>query len=413
MQGEKKKRCINLDWLEVYCLESNDRYPCDADYFMRKGYLVQVREYGTRQYNQMFTIMDDKGDPWIEIRRDPASGDSKFCGLVPQSCHIRLVNRQCYLTGAVTKLRDFLATHDYIFKRIFRIDICHDFEKFDTGDDPEKFIKRYLSKKYTKINQCNVATHGNDNWSDFEWETISWGSQKSMVSTKLYNKTKELSVNKTDKAYIKWAWYDAGLITNPLHMTKVNKNGVEYHPTIWRLEFSLKSLADNWIVIEDQSGKRMKKKAVPHRLSLFDSEEKLWERFRDLSFHYFRFKKLEQGQRKDRCPDKVLYRWDIPNEFMKVTQLPLDSKPRSDEEILKKRLLHYKLEHDKTEIQRACNVLIEEIDRAELLRISPREKWKDFETLRLALMTKLSMPDADAAQVLAEIRSLVEEGDIF
>lgn len=410
---EKKKRCINIDWLEIYCLESNDRFPCDADYFAQRGYIVEQRDYGTRQYNQMFTILDENHDPWIEIRRQPASGESSFSGLMPQSCHIRLVNRQCYLTGAIQRLRDFLIKHDYIFKRIYRIDICHDFEKFDSGDNPEKFCRRYLAGKYAKINQTNVAAHGQDNWADFDWETLSWGARKSMVSTKLYCKTKELKVNKTDKPYIKWCWFDAGLIDNPLTMTKHNKMGIEYEPNIWRLEFSLKSLADSWIVIEDISGKHRKKKSIPHRLSLFDTQEKLWDRFRDLSFHYFRFKKYEQGKRKDRCEDKILYSWNTPNEFMKVVQLPHDSKPKREDDLLRKRLLSFQISHYKYEIKKACSVIIEEIDNGQLLRIIPKNRLEDFEALKIALVRKMKIPDADAAEIIQEVREALKEGDLF
>lgn len=56
-------RCVNLDWLEVYCLEDSSRFPCDADYFRQQGYFVQERDYGTRQYAQAFCIEDEKGEP--------------------------------------------------------------------------------------------------------------------------------------------------------------------------------------------------------------------------------------------------------------------------------------------------------------------------------------------------------------
>lgn len=168
---EKMKPCVSVDWLEVYCLESNDRYPCNADYFRTKGYFVNERDYGTRQYAEMFTIEDEHGEPWIEIRRNPMSGQSVFSGLNPMSTHIRLVNRHCYFDDAIEKLRNFLTLHDYIFKRIFRIDICRDFEYFDSGDDPAKFCRRYLANKYAKINQCHLSAHGADNWSSFDWES--------------------------------------------------------------------------------------------------------------------------------------------------------------------------------------------------------------------------------------------------
>ena len=81
MRDETFTRCVNIDWLEVYVLEANDRYPCNADYFRRQGYLVRERDYGTRVYKEMFEIVDEMNNPLLEIRRNPASGASEFHGL--------------------------------------------------------------------------------------------------------------------------------------------------------------------------------------------------------------------------------------------------------------------------------------------------------------------------------------------
>ena len=80
MHKNPKTRCVNIDWLEVYCLESNERFPCNADYFRSRGFIVHEREYGTRQYNEMFTLEDERRNKWLEIRRNPASGSSSFSG---------------------------------------------------------------------------------------------------------------------------------------------------------------------------------------------------------------------------------------------------------------------------------------------------------------------------------------------
>ncbi|MBO7128980.1 MAG: hypothetical protein J6W05_04340, partial [Prevotella sp.] len=123
-------RCVNIDWLEIYALEDNDKYPMNAEYFRQHGYVVHEREYGTRVYNEMFTIEDGHGNNFIEVRRNPASGDSTFTGLSELSCHLRLVNRACYSNTAVRDLADFMVTHGYIYQRIFRIDVCYDFVVF-------------------------------------------------------------------------------------------------------------------------------------------------------------------------------------------------------------------------------------------------------------------------------------------
>ena len=408
-----RERCVNIDWLEVYVLESPRRFPCNADYFRLQGYWVKEREYGTRQYNEMFTIFDEHGEPIIEVRRNPASGESSFSGLVPESSHIRLTNRACYLDNAVEVLRDFLIRHDYIFKRIFRIDICYDFEYFDSGDDPAKFAQRYLAKKYSKINQCRLSTHGEDNWSDFEWETLSWGSQKSMVSTKLYNKSKELATVSKEKTYIPHCWLFSGLIDNPLDMTKVSKKKGRYKPKIWRLEFSLKSSANNWLVIEDQGGKRMKKKAVPHTLALFDSKDKIWARIEDMVYHYFRFKYREEGQRKDRCRDKVLFRFNEAKQFSQVHSLPPAAKPDNNAEILRRRLALYKVSHTNADVRRACEVLLKYIEDTDLRRFASSNSYVELEALRRTIAYRMEVGEKTATEYMSYIKDLLTNKEIF
>lgn len=411
--AEVIRRCVNLDWVEIYVLESRDRYPCNADYYRQHGYIVYERDYGTRQYKEMFTIEDEHGEPWIEVRRNPASGASGFSGFVAESSHLRLVNRQCYSDSAISRLRDFLLLHEYIWKRIYRLDICYDFEKFDSGDRPDRFCQRYVSRKYSKINQCSLSAHAQDNWSTFDWETLSWGSRTSMVSTKIYNKSKELAANKTDKPYIKWVWYENGLIDSPTTMEKRAKDGTVYKPDIWRIEFSLKSAADNWLIIEDTSGKRVKKRAIPHRLSLFDSKDKLWARFQDLAYHYFRFKIYEEGVRKDRCKDKCLFRWDANHEFTKIQSLPSDSKPSRNDDVLRRRLIVYRSVHADIDIRKACDILLKEIDKAELSRIAPRDAYLQAESLRKTIALKMGRPYEDSAVILDKIRSMLFNDEIF
>lgn len=407
------KRCVNIDWLEVYCLESRTQYPCDAEYFRRHGYLVQEREYGTRQYNQMFTIMDKWGNPMIEVRRDPPSGSSAFNGLTEDSTHIRLVNAYCYYNNPIALLREFLMRHDYIFKRIFRIDVCYDFEYFDSGDLPERFVKRFLECKYRKINQCHLAVHGQDNWNGYEWQTLSWGSPASMVSTKMYDKTHELKQLAADKPYIRQAWFECGLVDDPMKLVKMGTDGELYSPKIWRVEFSMKSSADRWVVIEDQSGKRVKKKAVPHTLQLFEGRERLWERFEELAFHYFRFKYYEPDKRKDRCRDKVLFHFNQDREFYQLEQIAPASKPSQEVETLRRRLMAYKSNTLDEKQRSACDVILQAIEARDLKRLCNPHDEVYFEALRQAIAIRCKCKDVDAAVLINRIQQQLLEGEIF
>lgn len=428
-------RCVNIDWLEVYCEESNDEYPCNADYFSRKGYVVREREYGTRVYEEMFYILDRNGNDMFEVRRNPKSGDSSFVGLSPQSTHIRLCNWVCYQSNCVQLLRDFLVRHNYIFHRIYRIDVCYDFERFDSGDKPERVARRIVEKTYLKMNQTKIHAIGDDNWGGYAWETLSWGSLTSMVSTKLYNKTKELAATGNKKPYILTQWMMAGLIDNPVTQVKYNKDGSQYKPDIWRVEFSIKSKADSWLILEDISGKRVKKKAVPHSLSLFDSQDKLWQRFQDLAYHYFRFKvktfkKQKRGvagfalgqiesnhdpelQRKDRMPEKVLFHYDQDREFMHIQNVPKPSKPYHDGEVLRRRLINYAATHPDHKIREACKVLVDSIDVRDIYRYTDSFDIWQVKALQGAIQLKMGGDERSTLEIIAQLEELIKKGEIW
>lgn len=428
-------RCVNIDWLEVYVLESEDRFPCNADYYRREGYVVHEREYGTRVYDEMFVIDDERGDSWLEVRRHPASGQSSFTGLDPNSSHIRLVNRACYFVDAVSRLRDFLLKHNYLFKRIFRIDICYDFTRFDWGDLPERFLRLYIERKFAKMNQIEVATHGHEGWGAFSWQYISWGSRTSMVSTKMYNKTRELAEGGHDKPYIRYAWMQAGLIDNPVIITGRDNHGRQVPVDVWRIEFSMKSKADRWLVIEDISGKKVKKKAIPHTLEMFDSPDKLWQRFQDLAYHYFRFKivawqddykgaarfaldsvrsDLERNAvRKDRCPDKRLFRWDKDHQFLSLSMVPKESQKVNDYEACRRRLNQLAAFVIDPKVKQAIHIILEWLDRQEIGRVVTERSALEIDVMQRVIAAKTSGDERDAWVIAATIRELLVNNSIF
>ena len=435
MQHEKIDRCIHVDWLEIYCLEPLDTFPLNAEYYRNKGYQVREREYGTRVYKEMFELLNQNGDPVLEVRRNPASGDSEFSGLVPESCHLRLPNWILYQDNPVRYLMDVVLQHGYIFKRIFRIDIALDFQYFDTGEDPATFVRRYLKGQYRKYNQCNLTAHGEDNWNQCDWNSLSWGSRTSMVSTKLYNKTKELKEGKSSKPYIRTCWMLAGLVDNPLSLTKRKADGSMVPVDIWRLEFSIKSSCDGYVVIEMEKGRKTKKQRIPHRLPMFDGEDKLWDRFQDLCFHYFRFKhkeyieltdKYDGGvleavhseenkvlRRKSRCRDKKLFYFDAGHQFMKLTSAPADRKANTKEDILERRLRMFLAQHPTQDIEKAVHTILDAIDLDKLQAYSPDKRLREAKALQILLKWKMKGDGRSATELLAIINDMLDQPDFF
>ena len=405
-------RCINIDWLEVHVLEDVDLYPLDADYFQRAGWFVKQRDYGTRVYEEMFTLVDNHDEPFLEVRRKPKSSEDLHGVLSPYSAHIRLTNRYCYVPNCVSILRDFLAQHHYTFRRIFRIDICYDFERFDLGDDPANFIRRYVSHKFAKINQCNRTTHGRDRWDGCEDNYLSWGNPKSVVSTKLYNKTLELSEGK-DKPYIRSAWMAAGLVTNPITMVKIKKDGTQYTPTIWRVEFSVKSGAAGWAILEDCTGNKTKKKPIENTLACYDTDTKLLQMFASLAHHYFHFKYYEKGQRKDRCRDKVLFHFDFSKDSLyKLSRVSQSTPQSTDDNRLLKALIKYEQNHFDPSIKKACTIILEAIQRDQA-RCLCADKWdfRQVAELQAILRRRMELPEEDFQVCVDSVRRLLSPSD--
>lgn len=276
-------RILNIDWLEIYCIEQIDE-PRNAEFFRTQGFEVIERDYGTPIYKEMFTICEN-GNPYIEIRRNPYSLKSMGGIMQDGSCHIRLCNESCYHDNPIDEMRTFILTYDFVYKSIARIDICLDFNTFDNGWTPQRFINSYMRSNISKVNQTNVSCHGSDNWDGRSFNSLKWGAVTSPISTKLYNKTLEMKQGE-DKSYIRQWWQCGGdfvgMAIKPEEVT-----GLDMTKDVWRLEFSIKAQA--------QARKRKSGNEEKFTLHLFDydTKEKLWQRFCELYEMYFDFRKKE------------------------------------------------------------------------------------------------------------------------
>ena len=371
------KRCINIDWLEVHCLEPFDA-PRTPDWFRNAGWTVSERDYGTRFYTQMFTLLFPDGERFLEIRRAPSSGSSNKAAqfFEPNSVSIRLVNRACYFDGAAKLLDDFIQQYGFEFRRISRIDIALDFEKFDSKDDPQRFLDRYLNGRYSKINQANVRAYGKDMWDGRFWNSVAWGSPKSQIGTKFYCKSMELREAK-DKPYIRQAWASAGLVDDFIQLTKKAPDGSFYQPNIWRVEFSIMSSVRRWFVMEHDELGNPKKQSVPNLLCYYYTKPQLLNVFASLASHYFHFKKYEAGQRKDRCPDKVLFNFTEQDAFYKIEKLATERSQDKNALRLITRLQLYRETHFDPETRKACDILIHALQEERLRKSATRPYDQD------------------------------------
>lgn len=400
-------RCVNLDWLEVHAREPINK-PRDAFFFEGEGYAVRKREYGTRVYREMFTILAPNEEGLLEVRRNPAS--SGLNGIHDENeCHIRLCNRSCYFDNAADFLSNFLAKFGYTDVRISRVDICLDFIMFDKGDDPQAFVRRYFRHKYAKINQGRLSGHGEDTWSGQEWNSISWGSKTSAVTTKMYNKTLELfdaKMNRFAKPYIREAWFRCGFIDD---IQRVTKNGERVN--VWRVEFSLRSAVKNWVPIE-LDGVTHKYQSLRNTLDCYNTRDKLLVMFASLAQHYFRFKKYSPNKRKDRCPDKVLFDFSDQQVIYKIgkpdTALGSGTSFKCQWTQLLEKLKAYQQCHYGPELHKACEVLISAL-KEETMRADLANPWSrdEIEFLKKLLHVRTTQRDLTYDAAVEEAKKLL------
>lgn len=407
-------RCINLDWLEVYALEDSIGFPHNAEFFRRQGFYVDEREYGTPVYHEMFYVYGRDDQPMLEVRRSPKSAIGRQVNgvLDPMACHIRLCNRTCYFDHPAQLMQQFLETYGLHYQRISRIDIALDFELFDYGDRPSDFVERYMRGRYAKINQSNIRAHGKDMWDGRTWNSIAWGNLKSMVGTKLYNKTMELR-EAHDKPYIRHAWKMYGLVDDDLHLTKHRPDGTVYEPDIWRVEFSIKSGTRNWFVIEDNNGLKKKIRSMRNDLSVYSSRQQLLDVFFSLTQHYFHFKKYKAGVRKDRCEDKLLFRTTDAAQFVKIENVPTNAKPDAQLHRILSVIQSYRDNSYKPEIYNACNILVRDIE-MKLRTATLTHPWPADELTAIRLLISQRIKSATLTSSLTEVRDLLAlNNDIF
>lgn len=429
-------RCINIDWLECHCIEP-DGVTLNAEYFISDGWHVNERPYGTRTYREMFTLYDYITDePLIEIRRDPVG--AKFTSSVqvidPHSCHIRLHNRTCYYNNAAALLWEFIVRYNYIFMRISRIDICLDFEFFDSLDNPQSFVTRYLKGQYAKINVTDLRAVGKDLWDGRNWNSLSWGSPHSQIGTKLYNKTLELKTCK-DKPYIRQAWAVAGLVDDFIELTKQAKDGTIYKPVIWRLEFSIRSSVKKWFRMEHDTTGHKSTQSVYNTLDCYFTRQQLLDVFSSLVDHYFHFKHVVEKptkgllrqqlseaipwrdrernlQRKDRCPDKKLFDFKKEQQvFYKVERVASATPADRSDLVLIRKLEEYKLTHPLTEIIAACDTIIADLKAITINKAASNPSDKtEIALLRQLIALRIKATDK-AAITMESVRAISQIWD--
>lgn len=193
-----------------------------------KGYKYDLMPYGTRQFRELWFVYLEK-EKIAEVQRAPYSS-----ALDPNGCIVKFDNRLLYSESCWGVISAFLMFHEIQVQNVSRVDICADFNRFETYEVVD-LVKDFLSMKLRHVGRgdgaaffehrakANKTTRINDYY--MQYSGLSFGSHSSDIRVYLYNKTKELAEVK-DKPYIRDLWARNGL------------DNSRQRP-VWRLEVSI------------------------------------------------------------------------------------------------------------------------------------------------------------------------------
>lgn len=250
---------INIDWLEVFghldCALPSDTYFDELMY--SKKYKFEKQDYSGRTYRHKYKVYDGSDNYIYDVYIIPTSSILK-----PNSCTIRLSNSECYNSNCFEDLEVFMSDIGFKFNNITRLDICHDSNNLKNGLTHENLLKGFLSGRFRLNRRLKFNLYGSNTGSDFSGISIDyqrrkklpiteitkdnelsadltttgakWGSQKSAVGVKIYNKTLEMREVKRKQSIIN-SWKD---------------NGLNLEKDVWRVEISLNSDSLKWLDVE-------------------------------------------------------------------------------------------------------------------------------------------------------------------
>lgn len=293
---------LHCDWLQVSVKWHNN-----SEHKFAAFYTVKRLSFGTRHFKRVEEIYIGKkriatvtSEPCSEIL-DKALTIVKFDNWLLYANQFRKV------------VSEFFSVNKLEFVSISRIDFCADFNLFDNGMKPDKFIKKYIYRRFLRKGKTpHVGHHFGQGKNEHFEKGLKFGSNLSEVTAYIYDKTREMETVKW-KPYIYMAWKKGGL-------------NLEEH--IWRLEFSVKS------------GGILKANTETGEIDLFLTldvikAEYIYKCFYKLYERYFTFVWNDGQVRKDRMRVLKLFKYIYSPEVL-VHAEPMRDADRSKKIFIKK-----------------------------------------------------------------------------
>ena len=278
------KSICNVDWLELYCSQYNPKLVENKAFSATSGcdtFDAALRPYGTRVYRNVWKVSYN-GHEFMEICCCPLSAKTDGGILKDTDCHVKLCNYWLYTDVWYQLLTHALGA--YCIKPIkpARLDICCDFQYLRNGLSGAALMAGIVKRNYVKVHQPKWSMHGIDSDKKLWINSLSFGSKKSAVFTRFYNKSFELL--SSGKTYIADMWLNVGF-----------KEG----ESVYRVELSIAG-----------TGLESIDKATGCILSIdwesLSSRQYIEEQFLYYSKYYFDIRRRDNA-RKDRCSPLDLF----------------------------------------------------------------------------------------------------------
>lgn len=211
---------LNCDWLQIHVKENEDLMTKEQPFF------TIVRTGQSKVFKNIYTIFDTATGGELATY----TKDANECILAKNHGILKFHNAQLYIHDDLKVfVNTFLGKMNMQFVGFTRLDIAYDFQTFRNGLNPEEFIRMYIENKLIRsARHAKFSVYGEEGNATKKFQTLKIGSPKSSIKMKLYNKTKELSVNM--KPYI-----------DNLHQQTFED--IE-NINVWRLEFSIDNMND-------------------------------------------------------------------------------------------------------------------------------------------------------------------------
>lgn len=228
----KNHQIINgasVDWLQLNC-----RYSYPIDTIELKNHIIKLQDYQTKHFKKVYIVYNEKNmDEICTIACEPHSSIFKANMVL-----LKIHNKMLYQKDLWLFTLELIDSLKLVFISITRLDIAIDFHHFN-GILPEKFIFKFLQQKIIKTGKAKYCVFGETNRrkkTKLSSNYLRFGSETSLVSYYLYNKSLELNQVKM-KPYIIQSWQEKGL---------------DKKKDVWRLEFSIKSNLKS--AVEEETG---------------------------------------------------------------------------------------------------------------------------------------------------------------